>query len=87
MRMENKKVEIQREARARRYSSMNENPEYPRGVWYGSQGPQRSVIGRTLRSDTGEAELSSRLVSFPFTLSPVLVELARDLEVMRKELI
>jgi hypothetical protein len=38
----------------------------PRGVWYGSQGPQRSVIGRALRNGlaagAGEAEHSSCLV-------------------------
>ena len=32
--------------------------QYPRGVWYGSQGPQRIVIGRSL------AEHSSRLARF-----------------------
>lgn len=35
-------------------SSLNIH-QYPRGVWYGSQGPQREVIGLPL------AELSSRL--------------------------
>lgn len=32
-------------------------PQYPRGVWYGLQGPQRIIIGRSL------AEHSSRLIS------------------------
>ena len=38
--------------------------QYPRGVWYGRHhGPQRSLVGATLRSDVGEADHRSRLVS------------------------
>ena len=39
-------------------SSWTRSTEYPRGVWYGSQGPQRIVIGRSF------AVHSTRLASF-----------------------
>lgn len=35
--------------------------EYPRGVWHGSQGLQRIVVGRSLRRHA-VAEFSARLV-------------------------
>lgn len=50
------------------YGPASGREEYPRGVWYGSQGPQQIVVGRSLRRHA-DAALSARLVSFSRTPS------------------
>lgn len=50
---------------ARSSRGLDDRTNTQRGVWYGSQGPQRFVIGRTL------AELSSRLTHFLSVGHPV----------------